>query len=209
MVVQAAVAVLLSKLGAGTDIPVGMAVAGRADQALDPLIGFFANTLVLRTDLSGNPTLSELVGRVREADLGAYGHQDLPFERLVQALAPERSPSRHPLFQVLLVFQNAPREAWQLPGLTVARTATGTGAAKFDLSFTAWEVRDPGGAPAGLDGSIEYSADLFDEATAQVIGERLVRVLEQVAADAGQHVSRVDVLDAAERRHLLKEWAGE
>jgi len=208
MVVQAGLAVLLCRLGAGTDIPVGVPVAGRADPALEGLVGNFVNTLVLRADVSGDPSFAELVGRVREADLGAYAHQDLPFERLVDALAPDRSLSRHPLFQVALAFQNIPLATWQLPGLAAQPLPAepSAGADLFDLSVTLRERRGPDGVPAGIEGSVEFSADLFEQATAEALAGRLVRVLEQVAADPGLRVSGVEVLDHAERRQILQGW---
>ncbi|MFD7546867.1 non-ribosomal peptide synthase/polyketide synthase [Streptomyces sp. NPDC059816] len=209
MVVQAALAMLLARLGAGHDIPVGTAVAGRADRALDQLAGFFINTLVLRTDVSGDPTFEEVLARVRNADLSAYGHQDVPFERLVDEVSPVRSLARHPLFQVMLVLQNLPQEGsgWDLPDLDVRPVpAEESVAARFDLSFTLAEARDEQGAPAGISGGLLYATDLFDPATAEAIAARLVRVLEQVAADRGRSLSGLEVLEDTERERVLTDW---
>jgi amino acid adenylation domain-containing protein/non-ribosomal peptide synthase protein (TIGR01720 family) len=206
MVIQAGLAGLLARLGAGTDIPIGTPVAGRGDESLDGLVGFFANTLVLRADVSGGPTFTELVGRVRQTDLAAFAHQDLPFERLVDALAPERSLSRHPVFQVMLTFHNAPAAAWALPGLQVTPISARTDTAKFDLSFGVREQRAADGAPAGILGLCEYSADLFDPSDAEQMSGRLVRFLAAAAADPRRPVSQISLLDAAERRQLLADW---
>jgi non-ribosomal peptide synthetase component F len=124
----------------------------------------------------------------------------------VDALAPERSLARHPLFQVMVTFQNAPRQRWQLPGLEVSPGRSGAGGARFDLAINTWERRGPGGVPEGLTGSVAFAADLFDRGTAEVIAGRLVRVLEQVAADPGLPVSGVQILDTAERRQLVAGW---
>ncbi|MDN3356470.1 non-ribosomal peptide synthetase [Actinomadura sp. DC4] len=209
MVVQAGIAVLLSRLGAGEDIPIGVPVAGRGDAALNDLVGFFVNTLVLRTDVSGDPTFTDLIARVRETSLAAYANQDVPFERLVDELSPERSLARHPLFQVSLTFQNAPQgPAWDLPGLTVRpyQVAASAAAAKFDLSFSLGERRDADGAPAGIHAVLDYSSDLFDRRSAEHLAERLVRVLETVAAEPRIPVGRVNVLDEAERRLVVDGW---
>ncbi|UTO61596.1 non-ribosomal peptide synthase/polyketide synthase [Streptomyces rapamycinicus] len=207
MVAQAALAVLLTRLGAGTDIPIGTAIAGRGDEAMDALAGFFVNTLVLRTDVSADPTFSEVLARVREADLAAYAHQDVPFERLVDVLSPERSLARNPLFQVMLALQSAAPETWELPGLEVhTLPSTADPVARFDLSVTLVEHRDGVGAPAGLGGALLYAVDLFDEGTARGLVGRLVRVLEAVAADPGVRVSEIDVLGEVERARVVAEW---
>ncbi|MYW11844.1 amino acid adenylation domain-containing protein, partial [Streptomyces sp. SID2563] len=202
MVLQAALASLLDKLGAGQDIPVGSLIAGRTDQALDDLIGFFVNTLVLRTDTSGDPTFAELLGRVRESALGAYAHQDLPFEQVVEALNPSRSLTRQPLFQVLLALQNVPRTDFDLGGLATEPVLVGTPTTMFDLGFHLLERGGPG-ASEGIVGRVEYSTDLFDPATVETLVARWLRLLAAVVAAPGLPLSRIDVLTADERHELL------
>ncbi|GID33104.1 hypothetical protein Abr02nite_80870 [Paractinoplanes brasiliensis] len=209
MVVHAALASLLSRVGAGSDIPIGVPVAGRTDEALDDLIGFFVNTVVLRLDLEDDPTFAGLLDRSREAALAAYAHQDLPFERLVDALKPARSLSRHPLFQVMLALDNTGNDAARtsivaLPGLDVDIEPVDPGDAKFDLSLSLDELHGPQGAPGGLRGFLEYSTDLFDEATARDLAARLGRLLAAVAADPDRPVSQIDLLDPDERRQLTR-----
>ncbi|WNE94150.1 amino acid adenylation domain-containing protein [Streptomyces luomodiensis] len=211
MVVQAALATLLTRIGAGTDIPIGSPIAGRTDAAVEELVGFFVNTLVLRTDTSGNPTFAELVGRVRETNLGAYAHQDLPFERLVEVLSPVRSLARHPLFQVLLGFDNNQEalDVLRLPGLTVDVRAPETGRAKFDLAFFFDETYGPTGEAAGMHAAVEYNADLFDRETVNGFAERLLRVLEGVTAEPDGPIGRLDVLTPVETRQILHDWNGD
>ncbi|MCF1594979.1 amino acid adenylation domain-containing protein [Streptomyces muensis] len=214
MVVQAAVAALLTRLGAGDDIPLGTPVAGRTDDVLDGLVGFFVNTLVLRTDTSGNPAFRELVARVRETDLAAYAHQDLPFERLVEELNPQRSLSRHPLFQTMLTFNNtgqrtqAPGAGPRLPGLTAESVPVGTGTAKFDLLLSFAERYDGQGRPAGLGAGLEFSTDLFDRETAEALVARLLRLLDAVTAEPQRAIGEVPLLDDEEHGRLLAIWRG-
>ncbi len=210
MVIQAGLAALLTRLGAGTDIPIGSPIAGRTDDALDELVGFFVNTLVLRTDTSGDPSFRELLARVRETDLGAYAHQDLPFERLVEVLNPARSLSRHPLFQVMLVLQNTPQTSGglslDLPGVVTRREPVGLGVAKFDLTVSLGEHRGHDGTPEGIEGALTYRTDLFDQATVVSMLARLVRVLEAVVTDPDQPINRIDILSPGERHRLLVDY---
>ena len=202
MVLQAALAALLTRLGAGSDIPIGSPIAGRTDSALDDLIGFFVNTLVLRTDTSGNPSFRELIARVRTTNLAAYSHQDLPFERLVEVLNPARSLSRHPLFQVMLAFQNnAPVSFDGLPSLTASYEPVATTSARFDLSVALGEERASDGSPAGLNGVIEYATDLFDRASMEAMAARLVRLLEAAVAEPDRAIGSLDILGPRRAPH--------
>ncbi|MEV0911040.1 amino acid adenylation domain-containing protein [Streptomyces hokutonensis] len=210
MVVQAALAVTLTKLGAGTDIPLGVPIAGRTDEALHDLVGFFVNTLVLRTDTSGDPTFEQLLHRVRDFDLEAYRHQDLPFERLVTELNPVRSLSRQPLFQVMLVFQNLARPEFELPGLTAESHEVGPASAQFDLVFELFEGprgQEQPGEPAGLGGRLEFATDLYSRATAQRLVARFLRLLGAAVGDPTAPVSRLDILAPEEREELLGRWS--
>ncbi|MFF3898067.1 non-ribosomal peptide synthase/polyketide synthase [Streptomyces sp. NPDC001812] len=206
MVLQAAVTVWLGKLGAGTDVPLGTPVAGRTDSALDDLVGFFVNTLVLRTDTSGDPTFRELLDRVRETDLEAYAHQDVPFERLVDLVSPERSLARHPLFQVMLTLDNDAYGRLLLGDVDAEILPLGTGAAKFDLALSFGERSAGDGSPAGLDGFVDFAVDLFDRSTIEAFLGRLERVLRAVVADPDAPVGTVDVLSTAERTDILTTW---
>jgi len=206
MVLQAGLAALLSRLGAGEDIAVGSPIAGRTDQALDDLVGFFVNTLVLRTDVSGNPSFAELLARVRETALAAYAHQDVPFEYLVEILNPVRSLARHPLFQIMLALQNAPETTFELPGLDTSFMSAPTSTARVDLSISLTERRGPDGGPEGIDGVVEYASDLFDPDTVEEIVARWVRLLQSAVADPDRPISRIDILTAAERRRVVVDY---
>ncbi|MET8682892.1 amino acid adenylation domain-containing protein [Streptomyces sp. NPDC004732] len=206
MVLQAALGVLLHRLGAGTDIPIGTPVAGRGEEELDDLVGFFVNTLVLRTDLSGDPTFTELLDRVRESDLNAYAHQDVPFEGLVEALNPTRSLAHHPLFQVMLGLNSNPRGELAFAGAKATPQEARIRAARMDLTVHLAERQGGGDAPGGIDGSVAYRTDLFEQATVTALVERLLRVLRAVTDDPGQRVASVDVLSEGERHRVLEEW---
>ncbi|MFC4531111.1 amino acid adenylation domain-containing protein [Sphaerisporangium dianthi] len=198
MVLQAALAALLTRHGAGTDIPIGTPEAGRADEALDDLVGFFVNTLVLRTDTSGDPAFRELLDRVREADLSAYAHAGVPFERLVEAVNPARSLGHHPLFQVMLAMQDDIGDGGDTPelaGLGVSGQEIRTDVAKFDLAFS---------LNADLRGVLEYAADLFDRGTAERLADRLACLLESAVAEPGTPVSALSVIPPREGAQMAQ-----
>ncbi|MDX3522010.1 non-ribosomal peptide synthetase [Streptomyces scabiei] len=205
MVLQGALAALLTRLGAGEDIPLGSPVAGRMDEALDDLVGFFVNTLVLRTDTSGNPTFRELLERVREANLSAHQHQDLPFDRLVEVLNPHRSPSRHPLFQVMLALQNNPEPSLELRDLELDLEPLDPGVARFDLTFDLTERHTPEGEPAGIDGRLIHAASLFETTTARTLTDRLCRLLNAVLTDPDRPLADLDILTVEENRRLAEQ----
>ncbi|WP_372494099.1 amino acid adenylation domain-containing protein, partial [Nocardia pulmonis] len=206
MVVHAALAVLLARLSGTRDIAVGTPVAGRGAAELDDLIGMFVNTLVLRTDVDPALRFDELLAAVRGSDVAAFGHADVPFERLVELLDPVRSAGRHPLFQVMLTFQNLAQTHLELPGLAVSGIDMALPLAKFDLQLTLAERTDEHGVPLGISAAFGYATDLFDEATVQDFADRFRRVLDAVAADATAVVGDIDVLAPGERELLLREW---
>jgi amino acid adenylation domain-containing protein len=206
MLLQAGLAVLLSRCGAGVDIPIGTPVAGRGDEALHNQVGFFVNTLVLRTDLSGDPSFAELLSRVREWDLAAYAHQDLPFERLVEVLNPARSASRYPLFQVMLASDDDTSRPWQVPDLeTRVEPLTGQ-TAKFDLTLFIRQEHAADGTPGGIRATFQYALDLFDPSTVQALAERLTRLLHQAAQDPSRPVSELELLTPQEQHQILHQW---
>jgi amino acid adenylation domain-containing protein len=211
MTLLGAFAAVLGRHAGQEDFAIGYPVAGRNRLEIEPLIGFFANTLVLRADLASDPTGRTLLGHCREAALGAYAHQDLPFEKLVEELRPERDLSRTPLFQVLLAFQNVPSIAADLalPDLALVPESVQVTATHFDLTLSLVERRR-GGAGAGgrgLAGAIEWNADLFDSPTALRLAGHLEALLAALAADPGRRLSELPLLAAAERHQLIHEWA--
>src|SRR5499433_1737633 len=208
MVLQAGLAALLSRLGAGDDIAIGSPIAGRTDRALEDLVGFFVNTLVLRTDTSGNPSFRDLLGRVRASNLEAYSHQELPFERLVEALNPARSLAHHPLFQVMLALQNNAAVELELADVSASVEPVALASAKFDLSVSLAERRTADGSAGGISGVMEYRPDLFERGSVEVLAGRLVRLLEAAVAAPDVAIGRLEILSAAERRTLLQDWNG-
>ena len=201
MTLLAAWQLLLARYSGQDDVVVGTPVAGRARAETEGLIGFFVNTLVLRADLSGDPTFRALLGRVREAALGAYAHQDVPFEQLVEELQPERARAHTPLFQVMFALQNAEPAALRLGER--GGGAAGAGRARRPVRP---EARGRGGRRTGLSGVLTYRADLFDAATVERMLGHCAALLRQVAADAARPLSACALLADGERRQVLEAW---
>jgi amino acid adenylation domain-containing protein len=200
MVMLAAFQVLLSKYTGNADVVVGSPVAARTRREVEDVIGFFTNTVALRTDLSGDPRVREVLRRVRDVTLGAYEHQDVPFGRVVEALAPERSASHSPILQVLFV-QEEGEPLGQIPGIRMRREDAESRTSKFDLTLSFTADAD------GIGGSLEYSTDLFDPGTITRMIAHLRHVLEQVAEDADPRLSEVELMDDAERARVVDEWS--
>ncbi len=191
---------LLTRYTGQADVSVGTPVAGRTRAEMEGLIGFFVNTLVLRVDASGDPTFRELLGRVKEVCIGAYAHQDVPFEKLVEELQPERQLSRSPLFQVMFALQNGPRETLALPGVTVSMVARENRSAKFDLMLTLGE------SDAGLQGWLEYNTDLFEAAAMKRMAQHFQLLAQSIVENPSQRASALRLLPAAEEQQVITEW---
>ena len=200
MVLLAAFQVLLSRLSGQTDLVVGVPIASRSHAEIEGLIGFFANTLPLRADLGGDPSFRAVVLAAKEAALGAYAHQDMPFEKLVEELRPERSLSHNPLVQVFFILQNAPMETLRLRNLQLEHVESMTKTSKGELFFSLIETID------GMRGAVEYSTDLFDASTIERLLEQYEQLLEGAVSDASVPISQLPLLSARAREQLLVEW---
>ncbi|WP_306362423.1 non-ribosomal peptide synthetase [Nocardia sp. CC227C] len=202
MVAHAALAVLLARLAGTSDVVIGTAVAGRGEEALDDLVGMFVNTVALRTRVDADRGFREFLTGVRDTDLDAFTHADVPFERLVQVLDPARSTAHAPVFQVSLSVQNFTAPELEFPGLTVTVEPVDRDSSQFDLTVDLRE-RTTQGAPAGIDATLTYATDLFDAATAALLVSRWRRVLAAIVADPDIRLSDIDLLDDTERAALV------
>ncbi len=200
MTLLAAFQVLLARYSEQEDVSVGVPIAGRNRKELESLVGFFVNTLVMRTDLSGNPTFRDVLKRVREVALGAFSHQDIPFERLVEELQPDRNMSHSPLFQVMFVLQNAPECPFQFPKLNVTLEEPPTTTSKFDLTLS---IASDGGVYRA---SIEYCTDLFNSATITRMLNHFQSLLHSIVSDPSQPIGQLELLTKSEREQLLIHW---
>jgi amino acid adenylation domain-containing protein len=200
MVLMAAFKLILMRYSGEEDVSVGTVIANRTRREVEGLIGFFVNTLVLRTDLGGNPSFAELMRREREVSLGAYGHQEAPFEKLVEEINPDRDLSRSPLFQVMMALQNTRREEMEIRGLKVIEQEVETGVSKFDLTLGLTEAGE------GIVGSLEYSEELYDGETIRRMARHYEKVLEEVVRNAERRIRQIELLGEAEKRQITEEW---
>ncbi|WP_230989936.1 non-ribosomal peptide synthase/polyketide synthase [Rhodococcus oxybenzonivorans] len=207
MVMHAALAVLLSKLTGADDFAVGTPTSGRTDPALDDVVGMFVGTVALRSRVDARSTFAQLLASVRETDIAAFAHSEVPFDLVVDALAPARSAGHHPLFQVMLAFENfgdgGADRLPELPGLVVRGREAGTGISRFDLEVSLRDRRTPDGSPAGLDGVFTFPTELFDQHTVEQWVQRLLRILRAVTDRPHADVGAIDVLTADEQRALV------
>ncbi|WP_037197605.1 non-ribosomal peptide synthetase, partial [Rhodococcus sp. DK17] len=208
MTLHAALAIMLARVSGADDIAVGTPIAGRGERELDDVVGMFVNTLVLRTHVDGGATFSEFLAGVRETDLGAFTHAEVPFERVVEVLSPSRVTAYAPLFQVMLEFQDIERPTLELPDLQVRNIDLEIDTVNFDLQLTLAENVDADGNPTGIAAGLGYATDLFDEDTVLGFAERLVRILEAVTADPGARVGDIDILGPLERAVLAPVTGG-
>ncbi|WP_159441556.1 condensation domain-containing protein [Gordonia westfalica] len=206
MVLHAAVAVVLSRLAGSTDIALATPVAGRGRAELDALVGMFVNTVVLRTQVDPGAAFADVIGQVRDTDLDAFAAADVPFEHLVDVLAPTRSEAFAPLAQVMLTLEQSAVGAISVPGLTVTPVDAGVPAARFDLMIGMTAMRDTAGDLSGLSGRIVYATDLFEDRTVRRLGARIVDVLTTGLADDTVVVGDIDLTDATERA-AIADWS--
>ena len=197
MTLLAAFQALLYRYSGQEDIVVGSNIAGRNRKEIEGLIGFFINNLVLRTDLSGNPTFRQILGRVRDVCLNAYAHQDLPFDSLVEELQPDRSLSHNPLFQVMFNLQNLPASNLELPGLTLTSLNVHTQTSRFDLTLNMWDAKQV------IVGSIEYSTDLFNEGTIAHMLDYFQMLLEEVTTEPDKAIDDITLMTVEESGGLI------
>ncbi|MFZ0750089.1 MAG: amino acid adenylation domain-containing protein, partial [Pyrinomonadaceae bacterium] len=202
MTLLTAFAVLLHRYTGETEIVIGTPIANRNRMEIEGLIGFFVNTLALRAELDGNPKFGELLGRVREVVLGAYAHQDVPFERVVEEIKPDRDLSRSPIFQVMFAWENAPDEELELEGVRISYEGIRAETAKYDLGMTMWEQTRSG----EIEGVLDYVTDMYDEKRMKSMSEHFVTLLENIVADPQDRLSTLTRLAESERQQQLVDW---
>src|SRR5262249_19886362 len=200
MALMAAFKVVLMRHSGEADVSVGTVIANRTRREVEGLIGFFVNTLVMRTDLAGNPSFRELIKRERAVALGAYGHQEVPFEKLVEEINPDRALSRSPLFQVMMTLQNTRQEELEIKGLKVSVLREETGVTKFDLTLMLTEVGER------IVGWLEYSQDLYEAESIRGMARHYEKVVEEVVRDAEQRIKEIGLMSQREKRQIIEEW---